>query len=105
MHAVLTDVTVEKRSRRIIRFIPVPEAEEPDSGGPLDVMQPAPPPPVGGAMGPADEVSLGPKCQVIIMEYCNLGPLHHYVAEKRFFRQVDLMADWETDRPEGEVSF
>jgi hypothetical protein len=27
---------------------------------------------------------------VIIMEYCNLGPLHHYMAERRFVRQLQI---------------
>ena len=36
------------------------------------------------------------------MEYCNLGPLHHYIAERRFFKQMDMRGDWESDGAEGE---
>ncbi len=42
---MLTDVTVEKRSRRIIRFLPVPEALDPLGPEPL-------PPPEGKEVGP-----------------------------------------------------
>ncbi|KAJ9521920.1 hypothetical protein QJQ45_024789 [Haematococcus lacustris] len=82
VHMVLTDVLVEKFSKRIIRFIPsslAADAQSSSWGSSMGV------PTLSAAIGQDKESQ--PRCQVIIMEYCNLGPLHHYMAERRFMRQ------------------
>jgi len=87
VYAVLTDVVVEKKSKRVIRFVPTVATLEllPGSPRPSTTTSMA----SGGlySLDQADPKDLQPRCQVIIMEYCNLGPLHHFVAERRFLRQ------------------
>ncbi|GAX73010.1 hypothetical protein CEUSTIGMA_g462.t1 [Chlamydomonas eustigma] len=77
VHAVLTDVIAVKKGRKTISFIPVSTSDQESS--------------TGDSQGGEDtKKGPGPKCQVIIMEYCNLGPMHQYVAERRFYKQMDL---------------
>lgn len=90
VHAVLTDVVVEKRSKRSIRFMPsTPQAVDMASSPLAPSLLSQSTPGVEGAAPPPDPHD-SPRCQVIIMEYCNLGPLHHYMAERRFVRQMSL---------------
>ncbi|KAG2452407.1 hypothetical protein HYH02_002650 [Chlamydomonas schloesseri] len=85
VYATFTDVVVVKLSKRLIRFVPAATTlAEPGSAG------------AGGGSASADgsgqagsgASDAGARCQVIIMEYCNLGPLHHYVAERRYAQQL-----------------
>ncbi|KAG2426463.1 hypothetical protein HXX76_011693 [Chlamydomonas incerta] len=85
VYATFTDVVVVKLSKRLIRFVPAATtlADPGSTGG-------------GGGSTSADgsgqagsgASDAGARCQVIIMEYCNLGPLHHYVAERRYAQQL-----------------
>ncbi|GFH24803.1 protein kinase domain-containing protein, partial [Haematococcus lacustris] len=72
---VLTDVLVEKHSKRVIRFVPSTAVDAMITSWSSSMGVPT----LSTAIGMDKESQ--PRCQVIIMEYCNLGPLHHFMAE------------------------
>ncbi|GLC40874.1 Receptor-interacting serine/threonine-protein kinase 3 [Pleodorina starrii] len=92
VYATFTDVVVVKLSKRLIRFVPaattLADPAVPGSASSTGVAGAAQG--GGGAAdgGQAAASDAGARCQVIIMEYCNLGPLHHYVAERRYAQQL-----------------
>ncbi|PNW80138.1 hypothetical protein CHLRE_08g379500v5 [Chlamydomonas reinhardtii] len=83
VYATFTDVVVVKLSKRLIRFVPAATtlAEPGSTGGGAASAD-------GSGQAGAGTSDAGARCQVIIMEYCNLGPLHHYVAERRYAQQL-----------------
>ncbi|KAJ9513844.1 hypothetical protein QJQ45_020921 [Haematococcus lacustris] len=83
---VLTDVLVEKHSKRVIRFVPSTAVDAAITSWSSSMGVPT----LSAAIGMDKESQ--PRCQVIIMEYCNLGPLHHFMAERRFLRPPPVEA-------------
>ncbi|KXZ55457.1 hypothetical protein GPECTOR_2g1006 [Gonium pectorale] len=99
VYATFTDVVVVKLSKRLIRFVPaattLADPPGPNSapnsttgGGGTGGAAAAGGGSADGAAANANAGDAGARCQVIIMEYCNLGPLHHYVAERRYAQQL-----------------
>ncbi|GIL79555.1 hypothetical protein Vretimale_12236 [Volvox reticuliferus] len=93
VYATFTDVVVVKLSKRLIRFVPAattladpPVPNGSTSTGGIAVSSSASSDAPAGSQPSASDA--GARCQVIIMEYCNLGPLHHYVAERRYAQQL-----------------
>ncbi|GLI68191.1 hypothetical protein VaNZ11_012534 [Volvox africanus] len=93
VYATFTDVVVVKLSKRLIRFVPaattladptVPNGTT--STGGAGVSSSSSTDAAAGSQSSGSDA--GARCQVIIMEYCNLGPLHHYVAERRYAQQL-----------------
>ncbi|GAX73009.1 hypothetical protein CEUSTIGMA_g461.t1 [Chlamydomonas eustigma] len=110
VHLMLTDVAVSKKGRRTVLFLPMNVDGEPSSPGAIPGQYSDVSPGQYGDVSPGPS-SLGPpspdhnsRSQVIIMEYCNLGPLNTYIADKCFHKAVILGSDEDDVELQGCIS-